>query len=120
MAKNNLKATQLTMQQNEQDLEQEVIIAIAEFNKQQRLIKKTTEAQEMALASYHINKQRFVVGKADINTLTLSLNCRKEAQRNYILTLSNYWECYYVIRKLTLFDFEKQETLSFQFDKLIK
>jgi outer membrane protein TolC len=120
MAKNNLKATQLTVQQNEQDLEQEVITTIAEFNKQQRLIKKSAEALDMALEAYHINKQRFIVGKVDINTLTLSLNRRKEAQRNYISALSNYWKCYYAIRKLTLFDFEKRETLSFQFDRLLE
>jgi outer membrane protein TolC len=120
MAKNNLKATQLTVQQNELDLEQEVITTIAEFIQQQRLIKKSAEALEMALTSYQINKQRFIVGKADINTLTLSLNRRMQAQRNYISALSNYWKTYYTIRKLTLFDFEKRETLSFQFDKLFE
>jgi outer membrane protein TolC len=119
MAKNNLNVTKLTVEQSEQDLEQEVIAVIAEFNKQQRLILKSATALEMAIASYSINKQRFVVGKVDISTLTLSLNRRKEAQRNYISALSNYWKCYYAIRKLTLFDFGKQETLSFQFDRLL-
>jgi outer membrane protein TolC len=115
MAKNNLNVTQLSAEQNEQDLEQEVIAVITEFNKQQKLIKKSAEALEMAIASYNINKQRFIVGKTDISALTLSLNRRKEAQRNYISVLSNYWNCYYNIRKLTLYDFEKKESLSFQF-----
>jgi outer membrane protein TolC len=120
MAKNNLKITQFTVQQQEQDLEQEIIEVIAEFNKQQRLILKSEEALKMAVSSYNINKQRFIVGKADISTLTLSLNRRKEAQRNYISAIGSYWNCYYSIRKLTLFDYEKQENLSFQFDKLWK
>jgi len=60
-----------------------------------------------------------IVGRVDINTLTLSLNRRKEAQRNYLSILSNYWKCYYTIRKLTLFDFEKRESLSFQFERLL-
>jgi outer membrane protein TolC len=100
--------------------EQEVITTIAEFNKQQRLILKSAHALEMAVTSYNINKQRFAVGKADVNTVTLSLNRRMDAQRNYITALSSYWKCYYAIRKLTLFDFEKRQTLSFQFDELIK
>ncbi len=120
MAKKNLNVTKLTVQQYEQDLEQEVITTVAEFNKQQRLILKSVEALQMAIASYNINKQRFIVGRTDISTLTLSLNRRKEAQRNYITALSNYWICYYSIRKLTLFDFEKRETLAFQFDQLLE
>jgi outer membrane protein TolC len=119
MAKNNLKATQLSVQQSEQELEQEVIATIAEFNKQQRLIDRSSDALQIAISSYNINKQRFIVGKVDINTLTLSLNRRKEAQRNYITALNNYWKCYYAIRKLTLFDFEKRKTLDFLFDSMI-
>lgn len=120
MAKNNLNVTKLTVEQSELELEQEVIVTIAEFNKQQRLILKSASALEMAIASYNINKQRFIVGKVDISALTLSLNRRKEAQRNYISALSNYWKCYYTIRKLTLFDFEKREMLDFQFDRLLE
>lgn len=120
MAKNNMKITKLTVEQNEQDLEQEIIANVTEFNKQQRLIMNAAEALKIAISSYIINKQRFIVGKADMSTLTLSLNRRKEAQRNYVTTLGNYWKNYYSIRKLTLFDFEKQETLSFQFDRLLE
>jgi outer membrane protein TolC len=120
MAKNNLNVTRLTVEQGEQDLEQEVIATIDEFNKQQRLILKSATALDMAVAAYSINKQRFIVGKVDISALTLSLNRRKEAQRNYISALSNYWKCYYAIRKMTLFDFEKYETLDEQFDRLLE
>ncbi|GHU63113.1 membrane protein [Bacteroidia bacterium] len=120
MAKNNLDATQLAVRQSEQDLEQEVISVVAEFQKQQKLIARAVDALQMAITSYNINKQRFLIGKADVNTLTLSLNRRKDAQRNYLSALNNYWQGYYAIRKLTLFDFEKRETLSFQFDGLFE
>ena len=54
--------------------------------------------------------------KADINSLTLSLNRRQEAERNYISALRNYWVSYYKIRKLTLFDFDLGLSLSSKFD----
>jgi len=120
MAKNNLRATQLSVEQNEQNLELELQITISEFNRQQNLLKKAEEAMNLANTSYSINKQRFIVGRVDVNTVTLSQNRRKEAQRNYLSILSNYWKCYYTIRKLTLFDFGKQETLSCQFEKLLE
>lgn len=120
MAKNNLNVVRLSVEQNEQDLEQEISTLVLEFNKQQTLIRKASEALEMAIQSYNINKQRFIIGKADVNTVTLSLNRRKEAQRNYLHILGNYWSCYYNIRKLTLYDFERNRELSFSFDELLK
>jgi outer membrane protein TolC len=104
MAKNNLNVTRLTVEQSEQDLEQELVTLMAEFHLQKKLIRKAMDALEIAISSYNINKQRFIVGKTDISTLTLSLNRRKEAQRNYLSILGNYWRCYYSVRKMTLFD----------------
>ena len=120
MAKNNLKITQLSVEQNEQNLELQLSEAVTEFNKQQKLLKKAEEAMRIAISSYNINKQRFIVGKVDVNTITLSQSRRQDAQRNYLSILNNYWNSYYTIRKLTLFDFKKQESLSFQFEKLLE
>ena len=67
----------------------------------------------MAKSSYQIYKARFILGKEDISTITLSLNRQQEAQRNYHKALSNFWIYYYTIRTLTLYDFEKKENIPF-------
>ena len=113
-AKNNAIVTKRTVEQNEQNLEQEVIATVAEFNRQQNLTKKSLEAYNIATTTYNINKQRFIIGKTDVNTLTLSLNRKDSAMQNYLSALSRYWSLFYNIRKLTLFDFEKREKLSFE------
>lgn len=122
--KNRLNQLQVEQRENErqlrQDLEQEITNLVLEFNKQQDLIRKASDALEISIRSYTINKQRFLIGKTDVNSVTLSSNRRKEAQRNYINALSNYWKCYYSIRRLTLFDFEKNKSLSFLFDLLVE
>ena len=110
-AKNNNLVTKRTIEQNKHDLEQEVISTVSEFNRQQNLSKKALEALTIATATYEINKQRFITGNADVNTLTLSLNRKENATRNYLSALSHYWSLYYKIRKLTLFDFGKGEKL---------
>ena len=71
---------------------------------------------DIAIMAYNETKQRFMIGKADINSLTLSLNRQQEAQRNYITALQNYWLSYYKIRKLTLHDFETGISLANEFD----
>ncbi|MDR3061630.1 MAG: TolC family protein [Dysgonamonadaceae bacterium] len=117
MAKNNLNVTKLSVRQKELNLEQDVIMTVNDFNVQQDMIRSAEEALELANMAYNNTKERFIIGKADINSLTLSLNRQKEAQRNYISSLKNYWMSYYKIRKLTLFDFEKNEPLSVVFDR---
>jgi len=110
-AKNNKIVTMRTIEQKKYDLEQEIISTVNEFNRQQNLSKKSLEALTIATTTYNINKQRFLIGKTDVNTLTLSLNRKENAVRNYLSALSNYWSLFYKIRKLTLFDFEKREKL---------
>ena len=89
---------------------------LGDFNVQQNLIASAEEALDIAIMAYNETKQRFMIGKADINSLTLSLNRQQEAQRNYITALQNYWLSYYKIRKLTLHDFETGISLANEFD----
>jgi outer membrane protein TolC len=112
MARNNLNVTKISIQQKESNLEQDVVMTVNDFNIQQDLISSAEEALELATLAYNVTKERFIIGKADLNSLTLSLNRQNSAQRNYISALQNYWLNYYKLRKLTLFDFLRQEVLS--------
>lgn len=116
VAKNNLNVAQIKARQDEQTVEEDVIMTVGDFNIQQNLIASAEEALDLAITAYAETKQRFMIGKADINSLTLSLNRQQEAQRNYISALQNYWLSYYKIRKLTLHDFETGISLSDEFD----
>jgi outer membrane protein TolC len=116
MARNTLNVTKISVQQRELSLEQDVVMTVSDFNIQQDMIRSAEEALNLANMAYNNTKERFIIGKADINSLTLSLNRQKDAQKNYISSLKNYWLSYYKIRKLTLFDFEKNKPLSALFD----
>ena len=87
-----------------------------DFNIQQDLVVSAEEALDLAIMAYNETRQRFIIGQADINSLTLSLNRQQEAQRNYISALQDYWLNYYKIRKLTLHDFATGFSLSEKFD----
>lgn len=118
MARNTLNVTKISIRQKELSLEQDVIMTVNDFNIQQSLISSSGEALELATTAYNVTKERFIIGKADLNSLTLSRNRQDVARRNYISTLKNYWLSYYKLRKLTLFDFLEKEILTEQFDRL--
>ena len=116
MARNTLNVSCIEGRQEELSVEQDVAITLSDFASQQNLVESAVEAVDLADKAYDQTRLRFMIGKADINSLTLSLNRRREASRNYINSLQNYWLSYYKIRKLTLYDFEKNIPLSESFD----
>lgn len=116
IAKSNLNVARISARQTELSLEEDVVMTVSDFNVRQDLISSAEEALDIAIMAYNETKQRFMIGKADINSLTLSLNRQQEAQRNYITALQNYWLSYYKIRKLTLHDFETGVSLANEFD----
>ena len=116
MARNNLNVVKTSARQDEVSLDEEVIMTVNDFNIQQNMIVSAEEALDLAVMAYNETRQRFIIGKADINSLTLSLNRQQTAQQNYIMALQNYWLNYYKIRKLTLFDFATGIALTDKFD----
>lgn len=116
MARNNLNVVKIAARQEEISLEEDVVMTVSDFNVQQDLVNSAEEALELAELAYDQTRRRFIIGQADINSLTLSLNRQQEAQKNYIEALQNYWLNYYKIRKLTLHDFETGLSLTDRFD----
>ncbi|MCM1450271.1 MAG: TolC family protein [Clostridiales bacterium] len=118
-AVNNLNVAEIAARQEELTVEQDVTMTVNDFSTQQRLVSSAVEALDLADMAYSQTRQRFIIGKADINSLTLAHNRQQEASRNYINSLKNYWLSYYKIRKLTLFDFEMKQPISILFDREI-
>lgn len=116
MAKNNLNVVKIAARQEEISLEEDVMMTVSDFSVQQDMIASAEEALDLADLAYDQTRRRFIIGKADINSLTLALNRQQEARKNYIQALQNYWLSYYKIRKLTLHDFESGMSLTDRFD----
>lgn len=118
MAKSNLSSVMTSTKQSEIALEQEVIMSVNDFNTRINQIKSAQDALKISEMAYDETKQRFLIGKSDVNSLNLSLNRKTDAQRNYIIAIRNYWQGYYKIRKLTLYDFVNNKSISLNFNEL--
>jgi outer membrane protein TolC len=116
MAKNQLEVTRLSVQQDELSLEEEVAMTVNDFNVQQGLIQSAEEARSLADLAYDATKERYLIGKVEISSMTLALSRKESARRNYISALKNYWLSYLKLRKLTLYDFQKNRPLYLDFE----
>ena len=63
--------------------------------------------------------KKFQNGEISITDLNISLAEREGAKRDYIRSIENYWESYYLLREVTLYDFEFQQKIYYTNPMLI-
>ncbi len=120
MAQSNQEAVRLSINQEKIDFEQNIIMNVMEFNLQGTQVMNSAKADTIAQMKYDVTQQRFLIGKQDITRLNIARTDREQARRAYISSLRSYWNYYYTIRYLTLFDFDRNITLSEDFDKIVE
>ena len=104
-AANALDIAKIDQAQKMDELEQNVINTVAEFNTRYDLLITAEESLRLAKAVYDQNVLNFQNGSCDITTLSSSQTRLLNAQNQYITSMRDYWSCYYEIRSQTLFDF---------------
>jgi len=115
-----LESAKFAIEQNNKSLEQEILTTINDIYSYSSMIITSEEILHLAQSAYEITKRRFLIGKADTNSLTLALSRKIEAMRNYLSVLKNYWVAYYKMRRLTLYDFERKQPIYVEFDNVMK
>ncbi|MBI4946128.1 MAG: TolC family protein [Bacteroidetes bacterium] len=120
MAQSAFEVTKVTINQAKIDFEQDLFLKVMQFNMQKKQVGISAKADTISQNRYDVAKQRYYIGKIDVTALNIALTDKDVAKRNYISALRNYWNYFYNIRRVTLFDFEKNNTLSAEFDKLIE
>jgi outer membrane protein TolC len=120
MAESNREVVRLGINQDKIDFEQNIIMNVMEFNLQGMQVTNSSKADTIAQMKYDVTQQRFLIGKQDITRLNIARNDREQARRAYISSLRSYWNYFYSIRRLTLYDFDKKITLSEDFDKIVE
>nr|WP_319397258.1 TolC family protein [uncultured Carboxylicivirga sp.] len=120
MAKAELKRSEAEVSQSLIDFEQEVVMQAIQFNLQEEQVEISAKADTIAQLGFNVTKQRFMIDKVDVIRLNAARSSYDQAKRSYISSLSSYWQMYFRIRELTLFDFEKQQTLIKELDYLLE
>jgi len=95
------------------DFEREVIVQVEQFNLLIDWISTAEEADKVAENGYQIALKKFQNGEISITDLNISLQERESAKRDYIASLQSYWVAYYNLRILTLYDFQRNEKISY-------
>ncbi len=116
IAESNKDLTNIQIQNQKLNFEQEVVNQVNQFNFRKREYVIAAKSDTIGLKQYEIAYKRYMIGKIDITDLNLALQRKDQSRRTHIRAMRNYWVDYYRLRQLTLYDFENEKELILEFD----
>lgn len=107
----NQKLNNFIINQDEVNFEQEIVTQVTQFEVLLSQIEITKKSDEIAQERYMVSQNRYLIGKIDITNLNIALKEKDSAKRSYVTALRDFWTAFFVLRRLTLYDFSNNELL---------
>lgn len=101
------------VERDKRDFERSIIVQVEQFGLLEDQLTTAEEADKVAENGYEIALKKFQNGEISITDLNIALAERESAKRDYIQSLEDYWEAYYNLRILTLYDFELDKKIDY-------
>jgi len=120
MAQSSLELTQVQVKQALTDFQQNLFLDVEQFNLQKNQVAIAAKSDTVAMKRYEVTKQRFLIGKIAVLDLNDADSRKDQNRRAYVQSLQDYWNYFYNIRSLTLFDFINKKPLETDYDKLLQ
>lgn len=86
---------------------QDALFAALELEQASRLLTTAAKADSVGTKRFEVARNRYTIGRIDISNLFIAQVEKDQALENYVQALRGYWDAYYRIRRLTLYDFVK-------------
>lgn len=111
LAEANLDLENTNIKQERQAFEQEIYLHTLNWSNQRDFLATSKKAQEIAVKRYNIAKKRYILGKITITDLNIAQQEMDRSLVQYLNSLEKFWTDYYTLRRLTLYDFQKNEKI---------
>jgi hypothetical protein len=109
----------IEIEQAENTLAEQLKLTVENFNLQENLVLNALRAKTISEESYTITQERFARGNVDLLNLLNSRNAWQAASIEYINSVQSFWQYYYEVRKLTLYDFINNSSLEADFQSIL-
>jgi hypothetical protein len=113
-AEANQKFTEYSVEQDKQTFKQQIVTQVSLFNVMKEQLAFTAQADSIASEKYKIARERYVLGDLSITDLSIAFSENDQAKRDYVQSLRDFWSAYYELRYLSLYDFEKNQKITYK------
>lgn len=111
IAASNQELVQMNVELEQTNFEREILLKVNQFDMIRQQVEIADRSHDIAQRAYFIAEKRYRIGKIGITELNQALQNRNTARRQFFDGLRRYWEAYYELRRLTLYDFETGTSL---------
>lgn len=102
------------------DQRQDIYLKVMQFNNQSVQCTISVRADSVSAYRYSLSMQQFANGRLSVMELNNAQTERNSAHDRLITELHNFWNYYYSIQRLTLFDFRNNQNISVDFDAMLQ
>ena len=120
VAESNREIVRNQVRQQSQEFNQNLFVLTEQFNHQRQQLRIAEEADTIAQRRYYTNVETFKIGSISTLELSDAQTAKDEARQNRLAQLFNYWYYYYQLRSITLWDFERNQNINVDFDKIVR
>jgi outer membrane protein TolC len=120
MAQSSLELAQVQSKQALTDFDQNLYLDVEQFNLQSEQVAIAAKSDTVAMKMYEVTKQRFLIGKIAVLELNNADTKKDQNRRAYVQALQDYWNFFYNIRSLALYDFLNKKPLESDYEKLLQ
>ena len=120
MAKARAEMVRSQIEQREIDFRHEIYTLIEQFTNQRNQCDVARRARNIADDRYAIAMENFRQGKISVTEMNTAQSEKDTANQTYMSELSQFWQYYYELRGLTLYDFIHGIDIVTEFDKIIE
>lgn len=90
---------------------QEAHFAVLQLAQARRSLELSAKADTVAGKRFEVAYNRYVIGRIAIDNLYVAQSEKDQALAQYVQALRAYWEAYYRLRRLTLYDFAAEQPI---------
>jgi outer membrane protein TolC len=120
VARSNRDMVHAQVEQDQINFEMNIERLVKQFNLQSHQLNVASRVADTAERRNEVARRLYLLGRSTILDLNASITEKDSAKRNHINTLHTYWSLYYMMRSITLFDFEKNIPITEDYQLLIK
>ncbi len=120
VAESNRRLVESQVRRETMNFNQNLFILVERYGNQLRQLQTARRADEIAAKRYATNVETYLIGKISTLDLNDSRVKKDEARREYVNELYAFWNYYYQIRSLTLWDYALGAPIDADFNAIVK
>lgn len=107
----NRELERMNVAQEKINFEQQIMLKVKQFDLIRNKVNLSKRAYDVSIKRENLTRNRYYIGKIDVTDLNIAISEKENARRGYMNSLKEFWLAYYDLRRMTLYDFERNVSL---------